>query len=562
MILSLQAFAPAALLLAGGILLLLRPSATVFFVVQLAALVALLRLSQLATVALTVPLYEPLADIPVQLRLDRLSLFFATTAVAGALLVSLPWIGERDHEVPFGWLALAEFGALSAILAGNLQGLAAGWGIAVAGLLMLAVIPQPGVRELRRPSRAVTRNLVLQLGGAVLLMTGAVAVEAIAGTAGYDAIPVGAVDDRTGLLLAAAPILALATLAGMIRACHRPAIAAVMLTSVTLPMSAYVLARTVDLAGGRLLPSPGALVLVAVSGVMAALYGAYAMWAPDLGAAVSRLLNALGLLLVAAFGLGGSSGLVALISGYISLELVAGALLVLLHAGSGRLPGGGPLPRWAVGVVALVPLAALAGLALGFGLDARLLLLRRLVELGPVGGLVGAPIAASVLAIAAGAWAAARFGGGRLRDRRGVLQVAMALLALVGAEVAAPILRDAAVTLAAAASRTPVADVRSSAGAALLAQPWAFLVVVLVLSGLGLVGARPRAFSSHDGLRKAPDVLPPTIALVPEIIARRVTASAWRRLSALAGHTGRGVGLSLLAGAWVAATLVVLLAGR
>lgn len=562
MILSLQAFAPAALLLAGGILLLQRPSATVFFLVQLAALAALLRLSQLATFALTVPLYEPLVDIPLQLRLDRLSLFFATTAVAGALLVSLPWIGERDREMPFGWLALAEFGALSAILAGNLQGLAAGWGIAVAALLMLVVIPRPGGRELRRPSRAVTRNLVLQLGGAVLLMVGAVAVQAIAGTAGYDAIPVGAVDDRTGVLLAAAPIIALATLAAVIRACRRPAVAAVMMTSVTLPMSAYVLARTVDLAAGRLLPTPGGLVLVAVSGVMAALYGVYAMWAPDLGAAVSRLLNALGLLLVGAFGLGGSSGLVALIAGYMSLQLVAGALLVVLHAGSGRLPGGGRLPRWAAGVVALVPLAALAGVALGFGLDARLLLLRRLVELGPAGGLVGAPIGVSMVAIAAGAWAAARFGGGHLRDWRGVLQVAMALVALVGAEVATPILREAAVNLAAAASRTPVADVRSSAGAVLLAQPWAFLVVVLVLSGLGLVAARPRTFSVQDGLRMAPDMLPPTIALMPEIIATRAAAGASRRVSALAGHTGRGVRLSLLAGVWVAATLVVLLAGR
>ncbi len=90
MTLSLQAFAPAALLLGGGLLLLLRPGATLYVVIQALTLVALLRLSQLAATAVTVPLYDPLTDAPLQLRLDRLSLFFATAGVLAALLVSLP----------------------------------------------------------------------------------------------------------------------------------------------------------------------------------------------------------------------------------------------------------------------------------------------------------------------------------------------------------------------------------------------------------------------------------------------------------------------------------------
>ena len=59
MSLSLQAFAPAVLLLVGGIVLLLRPDATLFFAVQAVALAALLRLSQLSVATLTVPVYDP-----------------------------------------------------------------------------------------------------------------------------------------------------------------------------------------------------------------------------------------------------------------------------------------------------------------------------------------------------------------------------------------------------------------------------------------------------------------------------------------------------------------------
>lgn len=562
MILSLQAFAPAALLLAGGLLLLLRPSATIFVAVQLAALLALLRLSQLATAALTVPLYEPLPDTPIQLRLDRLSLFFAISAVAGALLVSIPWVGDRHRDVPFGWLALAQFGAICAILSGNLQGLAAGWGIAVAALLMLVVMPQPGVRELRRPGTAVTRHLVLQLGGAVLLTAGAVVVVVTAGTAGYDAIPVGAVDTRTTLLIAAAPVVALATLASLVRTCRRPVVAAVMVTAVMLPMASYVLARIYDLAAGRPLPTSGAMVLVGVAGLLAALVAVHAMWAPDLGSAFSRLLSALGLLLVAAFGLGDAAGVLALLGGYISLEVVGGAMLVMLEAGSGRLPGDGSVPRWAAGVLALVPLAALAGLAVGFALDARLLMFRRLLELGPVGALVGAPVLAAMLAIAAAAWASGRFGGGTLRGRRGVLQAVLAIAALVAVELTAPLLRDTVVALAAAASRVPVANVRSSAGAALPATPVAYGAVTLLLAAVGLLAARPGTFSATDGLCPAPEMLPPKIAVVPEILLRRVTLVASGRALAVVGRTGRGTQVALLAATWLGATLLVLLAGR
>ncbi|MDQ6747929.1 MAG: hypothetical protein M3010_07495, partial [Candidatus Dormibacteraeota bacterium] len=461
MILSLQAFAPAALLLGGGLLLLLRPSATIYVVVQALTLAALLRLSQIATAAVTVPLYDPLADAPLILRLDRLSIFFATSGVLAALLVSLPWIGDH-RPLPFGWLALAQFGSVCAITAGNLQGLAAGWGMAVAALLMLVVMPRPLARELRRPSRSATRNLVLQLAGAVLVLTGAVAVEATAGTTSYDAVPTGALDSRTGLLLVAGPVVALATTAGLARLCRGAGSAALMLTGVTLPMAVYVLARTFDLAGGHPLGATPANGLALSAGMGAALFAVSALWAPDLGATIGRGLNALALTLVAAFALGGATGLAALVLGFISLEAVAAASLVMLDAGHGRLPGRGRLPRWALGGGALLPLVALGGVVVGLALDARMLLLRRVVEMGLPGIALGTPLGVAALGLLAAALAAARFGGGRVESRRGSLQVAMATAVLLATGLWAPVLRDLAVAIAAASARVPVAEVRSS----------------------------------------------------------------------------------------------------
>jgi hypothetical protein len=561
-ILSLQAFAPAALLLAGGLVLLLRPSATVYVVVEAVALAGLLRLSQLATSAITVPVYEPLADAPLQLRVDRLSLFFATAAVAATLLISLPWLGDRERRLPFGWLALAQFGTISAILAGNLQGLAAGWGLAVAALLMLVVMPEPSARGLRRPSVAATRSLVLHLAGAAVLLAGAVAVEAIAGTASYDAVPIGAVDNRTGLLLAAAPILALATLAGTIRLCRSPATAALMVTGVTVPMSVYVLARSFDLAGGRPLAAAVASVVVAAAGLLAALFALFTLWAPDLGATVSRGLNALGLLLVVAFAAGGAIGLVALLVGFMSLQLVAGSTLALTDAGGGRLPGRGTLPRWAAGMVSLLPLLTLGGVVAGLALDARMLLLRRLIEAGPGALVLGIPAAGAVLALLAGAAAATRFGGGRLKSRRGAAQVLIAAAALLGAGLAAPALRDLAASLAAAAARVPVAEVRSGVAAAVPGQVLTVGLVLLLAAALAVAVARPRVYSAEDGLLGAPDLLPPSAAVIPEIVLSRAIRGTWQRGADVARGTGAGTRLALLAVTWAAAVAVVLLVGR
>ena len=561
MSLSLQAFAPAALLLVGGIALLLRPDATLFVVVQAVTLAMLLRLSQLTVATLTVAVYDPLPDAPLLLRLDRLSLFFATTAVTAGLFVAFPWVGDRRRLLPFGWLVLAEFGAVGGILSGNLQGLAAGWGVSVAALLMLVLVPQPVGGGLNRLTGAVTRTLVLQLAAAAMVLLAAVAIDVVTGTANYEAVPVGAIDGRTQALLVTAPVLALATLAGLVRACRRPATAVVMVTAVVLPISAYTLARTIDLAEGRALPAAAALTLVVAGGLGATLFGLYALWAPDLGASVARLLNALALLLVVAYAPGGSGALLALLVGFMSLEVVAGAALVLVDAGDGRLPGSGVAPRWSLGVLALLPLVGAGGVVLAMSLDARLLLLRRLLDLGRPGYLVAVPLLAAYLVVLVAAFAAARFGGGRLAGPRGLAQLVLAAIALVGVELAAPALRDLAASLAAAGASVPTADVRSAASAVV---PGALLgagMLVAVIVGLGVAAARHGVYDAAEGVSRAPDILPPAIAVVPAIVARRASSRGAMRLAGglqLASSHPRWA----IAVGWLAATLFVLFGAR
>jgi hypothetical protein len=561
MILSLQAFAPAAILLLGGLWLLLRPGATTFVVVQVAALAALARLSQVAGTAVTLPVYDPLPDIPLVLRLDRLSLFFATSAVLAVVLVCLPWLGQRDRSLPYGWLALAEFGAVGGIFAGNLPDLAVGWGVAIAALLMLVLMPQPGEAGLRRPSEAVTRTLVVQLGAGALLLVAAVTVESVAGTTSYDSVPVGAVDWRTALLLVAAPLVVLGSLAGSVRACRQTAAAAVVLVGVLVPMAVYVLARTFDLAEGRPLPEAAGLVLVLGGSIGALLFGLGALWAPDLGATVARLLSGTGLILVADFGLPGPGGLVALVVAFVCLEAVAVASLGLVDAADGRLPGRGPLPGPAIAVLALLPLAALAGLAVGLGLDARLLAVRRLLDEGALGLILGVPLGLAIVALAAGSLAAARFGGGELRHPRQVAQLLVGGVTLVAVAVTAPVIVDAVVTLAAAAARAPAADVRSSA-VAVLPGPVPGLVLSLVTLALLVAAGLVRGtYTSADGLAAAPDMLPPRLAVAPEIAARHALAGVARETAARASAL-RPYAPWLLGGAWGLAALVVVLGTR
>ncbi|MFN2464355.1 MAG: hypothetical protein ABR573_10700 [Candidatus Dormibacteria bacterium] len=559
MIVSLQALAPAALLLAGGTWLVLRPSATVFVLLQLATLAAVLRMDALASATLTVPVYQPLPGLSLITRYDALSKFFITTVAGAGVLVSLPWSGD-GRRLPYGWLALAQFGAIGAILAGDLPGLAVGWSFSVAALLLMVLIPDLAL-GLRRPSEAVARTLVLHLGGAAILVGAAVGVEALAGTASFDAIPVGALDSRMGTLLAVPPLLVLATIPGLIRACRAAAGAAFALCAALVPLAVYVLSRAFDLAEGRPLPQAVNVSLVGLGGVGALVYALYALWAPDLGSAISRILGALGMLLVSAFGAGGSGGLAALLVGFVSLEAAAVASLGVVDAGRGRLAGSGPAPRGVLGALSLLALLALAGSAVGLGLDARLLVVRRVWEQGRAGALLTVPMVAGMLAISASAFAAGRFGGGRVDGRRGLLQLGLGAALLVALAGWSTPVAERITLIAAATAHVSGAEVHTTTTASLPGPvPGALLLILAVVMAAGL-GWWPRSYSSADGLRWAPGVLPPRLAVTPEIAVRAGVGAVAGRLRGAGGllraHARWAVALT-----WTLATAGVLYASR
>jgi hypothetical protein len=301
--------------------------------------------------------------------------------------------------------------------------------------------------------------------------------------------------------------------------------------------------------------------VVLAAGLGAALFALHALWAPDLGAAVARLLNAGALALVAAFGAGGAAGLLAFLVGFVSLQVVGLAGLLLLEAGEGRLPGRGPLPDWAVGFLALVPLAALGGVYLGASPHARLLLLRRLLDLGFPGMLLGLPLLAAAAAMLVGALAAGRFGGGRLGSRRALVQLLVGAGAVLAVTAAAPLLVDVAASLAAAAARAPAADVRSAAQAVVPGLGLNLALLGAVVAALLLTAGPGRGYSPEVGLAGAPDLLPPRLVVIAEVAGRRLTAAAGRRGLALArAATARPGWATTLS--WAVAILLVVLAAR
>src|ERR1700730_3239980 len=146
--------------------------------------------------------------------------------------------------------------------------MAAGWAMAVAGLILLALLQRRVAAPLARDGSAA-RLVAIQGSAAVLLLAGAVAAETGAGTGAFDSIPVSAFDVRVYVLLAAAPLVALLRLDLLCRALRRPLLAALGTSTVVLPMSAYVLFRLYDLAGGRLPDSRLNAGLVLIGGITA-----------------------------------------------------------------------------------------------------------------------------------------------------------------------------------------------------------------------------------------------------------------------------------------------------
>lgn len=560
--LTLQVLGPSLVLSALGLCLLAHPRAWLFLVAEAAALALLVRLWLLTTTgSLSQTLYEPLDGIQLTYRVDHLGLFFALTALGLGLLLALPWLMRPLARTGRGpaWILLAQFGMLSCVLAGGLESMAAGWAMAVAGLILLALLQQRVAPPLAMDGSA-SRFVAIQASAAVLMLAGAVAAETGAGTGAFDSIPVSAFDARVFILLAAAPVVAILNLNLLCRALRRPLFAAVALSTVMMPMSAYILFRLYDLAGGRL-PDPRLnAAMVLVGGAAALGFAAASLWAVDLGAAVARLGQGAAGFALAAAGLGTGIGLTVLALAPISLGVGIAALLAVVEAGRGRLPRPPAKPwRWLVVAPWLLALAWGAGLPVGMELMIRLGTLRSGLDSGFTLASATAVAALALPLMAFAAYSCGRFGGGAKPSLEAGVRLSLLGLALPASGVALVFVVATAAGLAAGALRISTAEVQSSLGTVPPGVPViAGLSVVLVLAAI-VAGAQTR-LDLGPGLPGGLESLPPRFAVAPGVFAIRLAGVGRRRLDALLGSARRHpviIGAILWAGAVASANAIL-----
>jgi hypothetical protein len=532
--LTLQVLGPSLVLSGLGLWLLAHPRAWVFLVAEAAALVLLVRLWLLtAGGPLSQTLYEPLDGIQLTYRVDHLSLFFAITAIGLGLLLALPWL--MRPLAPSGrwpaWILLAQFGMLSCVLAGGLESMAAGWAMAVAGLILLVLLQQRVAPPLAMDGSA-SRWVAFQASAAVLLLAGAVAAETGAGTGAFDSIPVSAFDVRVEILLVAAPVVALLNLNLLCQAVRRPLSAAVAAASVVVPTSAYLLLRVYDLGGGRLPDARLNAVLVLAGGAAALGFAAASVWAVDLGAAVARLGQGAAGFALAAAGLGTGIGLTVLALAPISLGLGLAALLAVVEAGRGRLPSApGGYRRLLVVAPWLLALGWGAGLPVGMELLVRLGTLRSGLDSGPTIASATLLAALALPLMVFAAYSCGRFGDGARPSAEAGLRLVLLALALPASGVALIFLAPTAAGLAAGALRVSLAEVQSSLGTVPPGVTAIAILSVLLLVA-AIVAAAQTRLNLSAGLPGALETLPPRFAVVPGVTGIRIAGLVRSRLEA------------------------------
>jgi hypothetical protein len=501
-------------------------------------------------------LYEPLDGIQLTYRVDHLSLFFALTAVGLGLLLALPWLTRPLARCGLGpaWILWAQLGMLNCVLAGGLESMAAGWTMAMAGLILLTLLQQRVAPPLGMDGPA-SRFVAIQASAAVLLLAGAVAAETGAGTGAFDAIPVSAFDARVFILLAAAPVVAMLNLNLLCRALQRPLFAALALSSVLVPMSAYVLFRVYDLSGGRVPDWRLSAAMVLAGGTAALGFSAASVWAVDLGAAIARLGQAAAGFVIAAAGLGTGIGLTLLALAPISLGLGFAALLALVDAGQGRLPD--PPPgrlRLIVVTPWLLALAWGAGLPVGMELLIRLGTLRSGLDssLGIASATLPAALALPLMAFAA--YSCGRFGGGSRPSLEAGVRLALLGISLPASGVGLLLLVPPAVGLAAGALRVSSAEVQSSLGTV---PPGVAAIAILSVFFLAVavVGGAQTRIDLAAGLPGTMESLPARVAVVPGIYGIRLAGFSRRRLDGVL-NTARVHPVVTGAILWIAAIAV------
>jgi hypothetical protein len=532
--LQLEVVGPCLVLLVAGLVTLVRPTGALFVLAESAALFLVVRLWDVSGAgSLVLPVYEPLPAIQLVLRIDHLGLFFAGVGLSAGLLVSLPWLLHplRRHRRHQGWVLLAQAGMVLVALAGGLETLAAGWAMTATALSMLVLVGRLDASGRLISGGSALWHLALQFTGALLLLAAAVTVEVAAGTGGFDAVPVGAIDGRAILLASAAPTLSLLGIGAVARALRDPIGTALAVTSVSVPMAAYLLVRMYDLGDGRL-PDPRLGVAMAVLGGAACLWFAVAsLWAVDLGAALTRLVQASAALLLVGAGAGSGLGIAAVAIGAVSICLGATLAYAVVDAGRGRLPSLLSVPpgrlraasATALSVVCLLALAWTAGVGGGLASTSRIAIVQAGLGIGGAIALAAVPALAGSLVMVVGAYGAGRYGGGAVPSTTDAVRLLLLGLALPATSVAGIFLiYPIVVSLAAGALRETPAEVTtalqtSPSGNIFLMALFAVAVVAAV--ALALPGA---PLDLRRGLPAAPGYLPPPLVVAPRVYAARL----------------------------------------
>lgn len=561
MTLQLEVIGPCLVLLAGGLLFFIRPAGVVLVVAEAACLALLLRLWQLSSAgSLVLPLYEPLPEVQLVFRVDHLGIFFAAVGAAAGLLVSAPWLVNplRSRRPYLGWLLLAQAGMANVALAGGLETLAAGWAMAMAALCLLVLDRRVHRGGSPAPASAIW-FLAPQVGGALLLLAGAATVEVSAGTGGFDAIPVGAIDSRAFVLMAVAPVVALLGLGAMVRALRDPLGCGLAVAGVVMPMSCYLLVRLYDLGDGRL-PDPRLGAAIVVVGGLASLgFALSSLWAVDLGAALTRVVEAAAALLLVAAGSGSGLGVAAVATGAISVGLGASLAFAVLDAGHGRLPsypaGRARLPATLATVAVLLALAWMGGLGGGLSTAFRISALQAALSPGGVLGLAALPALVGTAIMVYAAYGAGRFGGGALPSATDLVRLLLLGAALPATSLAAgSVIYPVVAPMAAGALRIPEAEVSNALATSPAGNPLLLLLFVPVIVVLAVLVRPGGRLDLRQGLPGAPGFLPPRLTVVPRILLARLSdRSRPAATSAVATLSRHGV---LVAAALLLATTV------
>ena len=569
MTLQLEVIGPCLILVAGGLLTLLRPMGAIFVVAEAASLFLLVRLWQVSGVgSLVLPLYEPLPGIQLVLRVDHLGLFFAGVGVTAGLLISLPWLLRpfRRHRPHQGWVLLAQAGMILVTLAGGLETLAAGWAMTATALCLLVLVSRLDTSGRLVGGNTALWHIALQFSGALLLLAAAVTVQVVAGTGGFDAIPVGAVDSRAFLLAVAAPVLAILGLGATARAMRDPIGTALAVASVSVPMACYLLVRLYDLGDGRLPDPRFGAALAVIGGVVCLWFAVSSLWAVDLGATLTRLVQAAAALLLVAAGSGSGLGVAAVAIGAISVCLGVSLAYAVIDAGRGRLPSlgtgervsGGAIPlAMAVSLVGLLALAWAGGVGGGLGTATRIATIQAGLGAGGFAALAAVPALVATVVMLYAAYGAGRFGGGALPSATDVVRLVVVGVALPATSVAAlTVVYPIVVPLAAGALRITTGEVSNAlqtSPSGSIAVIGLFLLPILVAAIL----ARPGGWlNTWRGLPGAPGYLPPPLTVAPRVWSARLTDRAADPLRRLADSVRRHP--LLAATAVVAAALAML----